>query len=437
MPRPALAAARRPDDSKRGLALAKTGDCVKALPILEGIDARKRRPSVSIVIGDCKVVLGDLVGASEVYHAVGAIKPNRKTPAADRTAIAKARQKAAEVDERFPLVSFEVGDNYEDLEITLDGRAVSDPSTPQRVPPYVKVRVVARAKGFQTFSKDVTLNERDRLIVPVHLKPGSSKAPSTQGAEEEEVAEETPKEEQPEAKALQEPKAAAKGPSKPTPVWIGPMLRTYILPRAFMNLVADGGRTVAIPGIGIGITQTKRDYDLLLSFGWAGYFMGETPFKPKGAPDTDWEIADANLHALYATAELLWRVPLDDKKTWTFRFGGGVGLGWMVGGALHRTQSYPLTLEPGDPYTYRKCGGPNNPAGSYRYCNTLDWDASHYNGYAEADWFHHGKRPSLYPWVALPELGFSYRYSETTYVDFEFSLTISGILAGLAARYSL
>ena len=72
------------------------------------------------------------------------------------------------------------------------------------------------------------------------------------------------------------------------------------------------------------------------------------------------------------------------------------------------TQGVAAKFQPGDPYTYLKCKGPNLPRGSFAYCNTLDKDANHYR-YKEPDWFHGGKRPALYPWLALPKLGFSWK----------------------------
>src|SRR5262249_12367290 len=152
-----------------------------------------------------------------------------------------------------------------------------------------------------------------------------------------------------------------------------------------------------------------RSADLTFSLGYMSYSMGETPFKPKGAPDTDWEIISSSLHMLVAEVDLSWSFPLDAAERWSFDLGGGLGIGVAFAGNLFRTQAYPPGFKPGNPSSYRKCAGPNDPAGSFRYCNTLDKDATHYGGYADADWFHGGLRPLIYPWVVLPELGVSFR----------------------------
>src|SRR4029077_18260416 len=133
-----------------------------------------------------------------------------------------------------------------------------------------------------------------------------------------------------------------------------------------------------------------------------------TPFKAHGTPDTEWEIDEANLHSLALAVEVTYGVPIDKAGIATFRFGAGIGLGWMFAGDLIRTKAYPPDLVPGDPYTYKKCVGPDNPSGTFRYCNSLDKDKNRY-GQPDKPWGEGGARPIIYPWVALPELSLSFR----------------------------
>jgi len=93
--------------------------------------------------------------------------------------------------------------------------------------------------------------------------------------------------------------------------------------------------------------------------------------------------------------------------------------------------------KPGDPSTYLPCQGPNNPRGTFAYCNALDKDATHYPGYTEPDWFHGGIRPSLFPWLVLPQLGFSFRPSANVAIDLDTGVSISGILTSLGVRFGL
>jgi hypothetical protein len=120
-----------------------------------------------------------------------------------------------------------------------------------------------------------------------------------------------------------------------------------------------------------------------------------------------------------------------------FRVGGAVGIGWMALGDMTRVQSYPANGMPGDPATYLKCRGPNDPMGTYRYCNALDKDATHYPGYTEPDWFHGGVRPALFPWLVVPQLGLSFRPSPTFAIDLDTGVSISGFLTSLGFRVRL
>ena len=141
--------------------------------------------------------------------------------------------------------------------------------------------------------------------------------------------------------------------------------------------------------------------------------------------------------ALYASVDLMWSLPLDSARRLTFRFGGGVGVGWTFLGDLNRTQAYPPPGGGSDPDTLRKCNGPNDPSGSYAYCNQLDKDADHYGDFSEPSWFSGGARPLVYPWLALPQLGLSYRPSRAVSFDLEGGLSLTGILASFGMRFGI
>ena len=81
-----------------------------------------------------------------------------------------------------------------------------------------------------------------------------------------------------------------------------------------MNFFGDGGTTVFAPGGVLTFTTPTSDADVVIGVGYASYGMGETPYKPRGTPPTEWEILDSNLMALYATVDLIWSVPLDDAQ---------------------------------------------------------------------------------------------------------------------------
>jgi len=398
----------------RGLALAKRGECVKAVPLLEDAELGRHRPLTAVTLADCYVMVGELIRASEMYHAVSGETPQRSWVRADFNAYKAAKQKAEEVDLRIPTISFKTPEPYEELEVEIDGHALEDLSAPKQVPPDVSIEIVARAEGRKERKEKLVLNEGERRTVVLRLDPLAAVKPAGAGA-----------------------KAIDAAPRGGHAYWLGARYQGAILPRFVMNTFAEGGTTVFAPGGALTFTSPLSDVDLVFSLGYMSYRMGETPFKPKGAPDTDWEIVSSDMHALMATVELMWSFPLDAKKTVSFRIGGGVGVGFTFLGDLYRTQAYPPDGQPGDPSLYLKCKGPNNPPGSFRYCNTLDKDADHYHGYTEPSWFDHGYRPLVYPWLALPQLGLSWRMSPAVTVDIEAGLSLSGILTSLGIRFGL
>jgi hypothetical protein len=210
-----------------------------------------------------------------------------------------------------------------------------------------------------------------------------------------------------------------------------------VIPRFALNLVADGGTNVVVPGGAFTFTARTSGPELTVALGYLSYRMGDTPFKPRGAPDTEWEFIGSSMQAFTATLDVMWAFPLDAAERVSFRVGGSVGLGWMALGDMTRVHVYPANGVPGDPSTYMKCLGPNDPRGTYRYCNTLDPDAAHYPGYTEPDWFHGGIRPSIFPWLVLPQVGLSFRPARAVAIDLDTGASLSGFLTSLGVRFGL
>ncbi|WP_165373977.1 MULTISPECIES: hypothetical protein [Sorangium] len=234
-------------------------------------------------------------------------------------------------------------------------------------------------------------------------------------------------------------------------VWLGAGFRGFFVPQVMFELFGEGGRHAFFPGGDVSLSTRLGRFDLVFSVAYARFRLQETPFLPNGHPDTDYEIIESDLQALQADARLVWNIPLDRDERFAFRVGAGLGVGWMFMGELYRTQAYPgdavagdqSTFVPGDPYRYKKCRGPNNPEGSFRYCNQLDYDADHYPGYAEPSWFTRpkgkpqGLKPVVYPWVVFPELGLSFRPWDRVAFDLRVGASVTGPLGALGVRFAL
>jgi hypothetical protein len=415
-----LPAAAAPGDGpgQNGLVFARRHDCVKAIPLLEQAELARHRPGWALPLADCYLATGELLRASELYHVVAADRPQRFWIRADYNAAKAAQARAQVADKRIPTLRFSTDTPYEDLEVEVGGKPLADPTAEKQVAPDVPVTIVAHARGREEFADEVVLNEGERRVVALHLARLVVGTAAKKGGG----------------------KKGAAGPGAAPTNWLGVRYYGAVIPKFVMNIVADGGENLVVPGGAITFTTLTSDVELTVALGYVSYRMGNTLFKPHGAPDTAWELDSSTLQALTATVDLMWSFPLGQSGV-SFRIGGAAGVGWMFLGDLYRVQTYPANLTPGlvtpNPTAYLPCKGPNNPRGTYLYCNELDSNATHYPGYTEPDWFHGGIRPSLFPWLVLPQLGFSFRPSNAVVIDVDTGVSISGILTSLGVRFGL
>jgi hypothetical protein len=395
------------DDGARGLYFVHRGECAKAERYLEQAEQAEHRPSWALPLADCYAARGDLFRARDLYRKVASDKPERGWARPDESAMKAAEQKAAELDARIPTLQVSTEGAYPDLEVEIDGKRVDALNAPLPFLSGKPVRVRARARGRQEYVETVVLHEGERRELALRLDP-------------------------------LDPIAAKAAPlAKPPTQWLGARYYGVVVPRFVMHIVADGGTNLLVPGGAFTFTTPAAGAELTVALGYLSFRMPDTPFKPLGDPDTEWEFVGSTLQAFTASVELMWGFPLDAKDRVRFRVGGAVGIGWMALGDMTRVQSYPANGMPGDPATYLKCRGPNDPMGTFRYCNALDKDAAHYPGYTEPDWFHGGIRPALFPWLVLPQLGLSFRPSHSLAIDLDTGVSITGFLTSLGFRVRL
>lgn len=403
-------AAAKPADAKKGLALAKSGDCVAAVPLLERAEADAHRPATAAALARCHVSLGELFLAWEIYDALAREKPAKTWTLDDRAAKASAAKQAAKLDGRLARVILEIAPKDAVVDVVVAGRTVDDPSEPVRAPPDEKIEVLVTSEGFEEFRRSFVLSEGQEKTVAIELVRQAAPRPRAG------------------------PVKKAPTPSTGPKYWLGARFRGLLVPTFVMNIVADGGTTTYWPGGGLTFGARVGDVDLVTSVGVTSYALSTTPFKPRDTPDTEWELVESDLVGLTASLDVLYVIPLDPREEGAIKIGAGFGLGWAFAGDLNRWQSYPKDGKEGDPATYEKCAGPNNPSGTFRYCNQLDKDADRY-GAPDKSWSDGGARPVVYPWLALPLFDFAYRPIDDLALDLELGVTLNGFLTGVGARY--
>jgi hypothetical protein len=396
-----IVAASPESDGRKGLALARKGDCVEAMPLLESAEGAQHRPETAVALADCYVKLGALLSAKVLYDVVALETPERSHTRADRAAIASVRKKLKDVDARIPTLAFTIPADLRSVVIKVNDDVIDNPTEPHPFDPNDDLVVTISAQDRKTRTETISLEEREHRVLNVELAKGT--APSS-------------------------------APTNEPHRYVGVNYRGYLVPGFLTNIFGDGGQTFVGPGAGFAFTRSSGAIDLTFSLDYMSFAFGPMPFKPHGAPDTEYEILKSDLASFHAAVQVHWSKPLDKKQRVRFRIGAGLGVGVMAFGDLFRTQAYPPSFVPGDPYSYLPCQGPNNPAGSFRYCNQLDKDAERYPGYTEPSWFNGGIRPTIYPWVALPIVGLSFRPSPRVAIDVDVAPSIAGILTSVGAR---
>jgi tetratricopeptide (TPR) repeat protein len=160
--------ARARERFKEAAALQAAGDFARALEGYKDVALVKSTAQLRFNIATCEEKLGDYIRAVGSYRL--ALTEATRSNAKD---IEGAVQKAlADLEPRIPMLQVRRGEGAAVAEVTLDGRALANPSIGaefQVNPGPHAVRAVAPDRLPFTF--DVTLADRDHRVVTLVLKP--------------------------------------------------------------------------------------------------------------------------------------------------------------------------------------------------------------------------------------------------------------------------
>jgi hypothetical protein len=160
--------ARARERFKEGAALQAAGDFARALEAYKDVALVKSSAQVRFNIASCEEKLGDYVTAMGTYRfaLTEATRSNAKN-------IEEAVTKAlADLEPRVPMLLVKRGDGAAVAEVTLDGRALANPSIGvefQVNPGPHTVKATAPDREPQTV--ELTLADRDHKVVELVLKP--------------------------------------------------------------------------------------------------------------------------------------------------------------------------------------------------------------------------------------------------------------------------
>lgn len=223
--------------------------------------------------------------------------------------------------------------------------------------------------------------------------------------------------------------------------FVGVRFRDVIVPKFMINLFADGGATVNVAMVGPEFSTRKNRLEADFSVVYADYSMDPSMFKGHSEDESAYEIVSSSMKMFLFSADILYDVPIDKSGKFSFLIGGGVGFG-VVFGNLNRQQAAPADgsskADPSNAGKWRGCSGPAlspTTAGGAPYCD--DKDNNHYTGYTEPSWANGGSKPSIFPWLSLPQLSFRYKPMKQLQTRFDTGFSTSGFFFGLSAGYGL
>ena len=220
-----------------------------------------------------------------------------------------------------------------------------------------------------------------------------------------------------------------------TYMFVGARYRAIILPKFMMNLFGDGGKTVLVHGFGPEFAFRKNAFEYNLSIWYAGYTMGDTPFKASNDDVAAWELVKSNLKSIFITSDFLWSQDFSPEFALNYGLAGGFGI---IFGDLERTQAKPgrkdFNGNTGEGFV--KCASSTDTSAfdpSTTYC---DGSNDHYNGFKEKSWTDGGSKPILFPWFVL-QTGLRYKPHRNFAMRFDAGFGTSGFFLGLGADYGL
>jgi hypothetical protein len=225
-------------------------------------------------------------------------------------------------------------------------------------------------------------------------------------------------------------------------IFIGARYRGNIIPQFMLNVFVDEGATVYSNTIGLEIEMRKDGFSLIPALSFTEYGTGDILFKEKGAKDIpqNYSFINSSMKAIYATADLLWSVPIS--KKFDFEYGAGFGLG-IIFGDLRNNWLYQVT--PGDPnqsFTTEtglglgKCQTEGQAVGCNRQDHQNSEDAK-VGAYSEKSWFDGGAKPVIFPWISLPQFGLRFKPRKDLVGRIGIGFALTGFWFGLNAQYGL
>jgi hypothetical protein len=186
---------------------------------------------------------------------------------------------------------------------------------------------------------------------------------------------------------------------------------------------------------------------------YSDYGMSPTLFQNNSDPSTSWELIQSQLKLGYLMVDLMYEIPIEKRGEKTgrgaFLIGGGVGVAGVFG-QLYRSYAYPNNpnASPSNPSQWTACSGPTDFPTNPNYCTPRNsqgnMQVGHYApnnnltaGYSEPSWANGGSKPLIFPWIALPQVGFRYKPIKQLEFQANGGFSTSGFFFDISGSYGI
>jgi hypothetical protein len=223
--------------------------------------------------------------------------------------------------------------------------------------------------------------------------------------------------------------------------YVGLRYRGTVIPKFMVNLFVDEGATFYSNGIGLELDMRKDGESKVFGLSYIEYGTGDTIFLQKGHKpgEVGWmSYVNSGLKGIYATADFLYSVDLNDKKNLQFEYGFGAGLGVLFGDLvnnwIYADNNGPLVDSAGNHYS--KCAAGATQPG----CNKADHQnasTAKVGGYVEPTWFGGGSVPNIFPYLALQFAGLRYKPIRDLETRAGVGFSLTGFYFTLSADWGL
>lgn len=221
--------------------------------------------------------------------------------------------------------------------------------------------------------------------------------------------------------------------------FVGLRYRGNLIPSFMLHLFVDEGKSIYTNMIAAEFEYRKDGFSLIPALAYHELGSGDILFREKNSKGIagNYGLVNSGMKVVYAQIDLLWSTKIS--KNVEFEYGAGFGIGAVFGDLENSwVQENPnggLANDAGKRYS--RCNAVGAPGTG---CNKADHQNSStdkVNGYKEKSWFDGGSKPSIFPWLSIPQIGVRIKPIKNVVARIGLGFALTGFWFGIEGQYGL